>query len=191
MARGNRGCTYTAARTHVEADAICPAYQKEKFGIGGKYPGTAIQQNRTRLHKAAIGTNPDTDEPTTPTDTTDTSDIETENRHIFELLDRKINEGKMFLNPDLTRDDLVHIAHTDKNRLAKIMQQHEFANTSDYVNRKRLDYAATELKSHPEYTINAIAESCGLPNVPTFNRLFRKRFGMTPSEFRKTLSTYR
>ena len=135
--------------------------------------------------------NPDTDEPTTPTDTTDTSDIETENRHIFELLDRKINEGKMFLNPDLTRDDLVHIAHTDKNRLAKIMQQHEFANTSDYVNRKRLDYAATELKSHPEYTINAIAESCGLPNVPTFNRLFRKRFGMTPSEFRKTLSTYR
>ena len=135
--------------------------------------------------------NPNTDEPTTPTDTTDTSDIETENRHIFELLDRKINEGKMFLNPDLTRDDLVHIAHTDKNRLAKIMQQHEFANTSDYVNRKRLDYAATELKSHPEYTINAIAESCGLPNVPTFNRLFRKRFGMTPSEFRKTLSTYR
>ena len=135
--------------------------------------------------------NPDTDEPTAPTDTTDTSDIETENRYIFELLDRKINEGKMFLNPDLTRDDLVHIAHTDKNRLAKIMQQHEFANTSDYVNRKRLDYAATELKSHPEYTINAIAESCGLPNVPTFNRLFRKRFGMTPSEFRKTLSTYR
>ena len=117
------------------------------------------------------------------------SDFETENCRIFELLDRKINEEKLFLNPDLTRDDLMHIAHTDKNRLAKIMQQYEFSNTSDYVNRKRLDYAATQLELHPEYTINAIAESCGLPNVPTFNRLFRKRFGMTPSEFRKALKS--
>lgn len=115
------------------------------------------------------------------------SDYETENRRIFEMLDRQVNDRRLFLNPDLTRDDLVRVAHTDKNRLAKIMQQHEYANTSDYVNRKRLDYAAAELEVHPEWTINAIAESCGLPNVPTFNRLFRKRFGMTPSEFRKAL----
>lgn len=115
------------------------------------------------------------------------SDYETENRRIFEMLDRQVNDRRLFLNPDLTRDDLVRVAHTDKNRLAKIMQQHEYANTSDYVNRKRLDYAAAELEAHPEWTINAIAESCGLPNVPTFNRLFRKRFGMTPSEFRKAL----
>lgn len=117
------------------------------------------------------------------------SDYETENRRIFEMLDRQVNDHRLFLNPDLTRDDLVRVAHTDKNRLAKIMQQHEYANTSDYVNRKRLDYAAAELEAHPEWTINAIAESCGLPNVPTFNRLFRKRFGMTPSEFRKALDS--
>lgn len=113
------------------------------------------------------------------------SNYEIDNHHIFERLDRQINNEQLFLNPDLTRDDLLRIAHTDKNRLAKIMQQHEFANTSDYINRKRLEYAATQLNSHPEYTINAIAESCGLPNVPTFNRLFRKNFGMTPTEFRK------
>lgn len=106
---------------------------------------------------------------------------------IFEQMDYRVDHELLFLNPDLTRDDLMRIAHVDKNVLAKIIQQHQYANTSDYINRKRLEYAAGELEKHPEYTINAIAESCGLPNVPTFNRLFRKHFGMTPTEFRKAM----
>lgn len=115
-------------------------------------------------------------------------DTDSENHIIFENLERRVNEEQLYLNPNLTRDDLLRIAHTDKNRLAKVLQQHEYTNTSDYINRKRLEYAVAELENHPEYTINAIAESCGLPNIPTFNRLFRKRFGMTPTEFRKTLT---
>ncbi len=110
-----------------------------------------------------------------------------EHKRIFEQMDYRVNNERLFLNPSLSRDDLVRIAHTDKNVLAKIIQQHQYANTSDYINRKRLEYAAKELENHPEYTINAIAESCGLPNVPTFNRLFRKHFGMTPTEFRKAI----
>lgn len=115
------------------------------------------------------------------------SDYETENRQIFATLDNRVNQEQLFLNPDLTRDDLMRIAHIDKNRYAQILQQHGYTNTPDYINRKRLEYATNELEIHPEYTINAIAESCGLPNVPTFNRLFRKHFGMTPTEFRKAL----
>jgi len=41
------------------------------------------------------------------------------------------------------------------------------------------------LDSHPEFTIEAVAFSCGF-NIPsTFYRLFRKQYGISPAEYRK------
>lgn len=112
---------------------------------------------------------------------------EEKNQLLFEKLDSVITREKLFLNPDLSRDDFVKLTGVNKNKVGKMLQQNTGLSTTGYINKKRLEYAAKLLKNNPDYTIPTIAESCGLPNVPTFNRLFRNKFGMTPSEYRKIM----
>lgn len=117
-------------------------------------------------------------------ETTDPKEEE-KNRMLFEELDSVVTREKLFLNPDLSRDDFVKLTRLNKNKVGKILQQNTGLSTTGYINKKRLEYAAKLLKNSPDNTIQNVADACGLPNVPTFNRLFRSKFGMTPSEYRK------
>lgn len=131
------------------------------------------------------------DVPATEDNLAETSDRQTadtreeeRNRLLFEELDSIVTREKLFLKSDLSRDDLMQLIHVNKNRLGKILQQHQEQNVTSYINNKRLDYAAKLLKEDSNRTVVVIAGLCGLPNIPTFNRLFRTKFGMTPSEYK-------
>jgi AraC-like DNA-binding protein len=60
-------------------------------------------------------------------------------------------------------------------------------NVSGYINIKRMEYAVSLMKDHPEYTLGAISEACGIKSPATFIRNFKNIYGMTPSEFRNYL----
>lgn len=131
------------------------------------------------------------DVPATEDNLAETSDRQTadtreeeRNRLLFEELDSIVTREQLFLKSDLSRDDLMQLIHVNKNRLGKILQQHQEQNVTSYINNKRLDYAAKLLKEDSNRTVVVIAGLCGLPNIPTFNRLFRSKFGMTPSEYK-------
>lgn len=55
---------------------------------------------------------------------------------------------------------------------------------TDYVNRKRMEYAASVL-THTDKQIQEIAENCGILDANYFIKLFKKEFGMTPSRYRE------
>lgn len=118
-------------------------------------------------------------------ETANDTEEEEKNRLLFEKLDDMVTRDKLYLNPDLSREDLVKLTGVNKTRVGRILQQNTGLNTTGYINKKRLEYATKLLKNNLDDTIPAIAEECGLPNVPTFNRLFRAKYGMTPSEYRK------
>lgn len=119
-------------------------------------------------------------------ETTFDTEEEEKNRLLFKKLDNLVTRDKLYLNPDLSRDDFVKLTGVNKTRVGRILQQNTGLSTTGYINKKRLEYAAKLLKGNTDHTIPAIAEACGIPNVPTFNRLFRSKFGMTPTEYKKT-----
>lgn len=92
----------------------------------------------------------------------------------------------LYLQPKLSREDIMKEIHVPKNRFARLFKRYAGMGFPAYVNNLRLDYAARMLKAHPEYTVEAIASDCGIPVLQTFYRLFFEKFGLTPAEFRRS-----
>jgi transcriptional regulator GlxA family with amidase domain len=62
---------------------------------------------------------------------------------------------------------------------------HECADTTpaDFINHYRIRHAAMLLTT-TDQPVGLIAEQCGIASRPTFNRLFREHYSMTPTEYR-------
>lgn len=105
-------------------------------------------------------------------------------RQRFAEADRRIIQEELFRQPDFGRDELMRLMGVDKNTLATIIHRFTGGNIPAYVNFKRMEYAVELMKQHPEYTLSAISEACGMKSPATFIRNFRNTYGMTPSEFR-------
>ncbi len=104
---------------------------------------------------------------------------------LYKYMDRIVTRDKLFLKPDLNREDLTRLLGIDKNRFGKMMTQYSgSSNINVYINNKRAEYAANLIKQHPEYTIATIAEMSGVASTVNFNRIFRSVYGVTPSEYR-------
>ncbi len=111
-----------------------------------------------------------------------------EDERLFVKLDTMINREKLYLNPNLSREDLMRLIGVDKNRIGRIMSRYsDTSNISTYINQKRAYYAASYIQQHPEYTIAAVVEACGMMNTVTLNRSFKDLFGITPSDYRRQL----
>ncbi len=67
--------------------------------------------------------------------------------------------------------------------LSRVFKQSTGNNLINYVTEKRIDYAKTLLKS-PQYSIRKAAHLCGYADDGYFSSLFRRKTGMTPTEYR-------
>ena len=123
------------------------------------------------------------------TDKNTASDVNAQDQALFRDIDRRITEEELFLDPGFGRDDLVRLTGLDKNRLPAFIQQFAGTNIPGYINAKRMEYAADMMRQHPDYTLNAISEACGIMSPATFIRNFKAAFGMAPSDFRKELES--
>ena len=105
----------------------------------------------------------------------------------FKEADKRIMKERLFANPDFGRDDLMRLLGVDKNTLPTLLQNYTGTNVPGYINIKRMEYAVLLIKEHPEYTLGAIAEACGIKSPATFIRNFKAAYDMTPSEYRQQL----
>jgi AraC-like DNA-binding protein len=119
------------------------------------------------------------------TDENEADDVYPEELARFKEIDHRITEEELFRNPGFGRDDLMRLTGLDKNRLPAFIQQFAGTNIPGYINAKRMEYAADMMRQHPDYTMNAIAEACGIMSAATFIRNFKAVYGMAPSDFRK------
>ena len=119
----------------------------------------------------------------TPVEAVDDEEL----RH-FREVDKRIMQERLFSNPDFGRDDLMRLLGVDKNALPALLQRIARTNVSGYIIIKRMEYAVSLMREHPEYTIESIADACGIKSPATFVRNFKTVYDMTPSDFRRQLA---
>lgn len=120
-----------------------------------------------------------------PDETDKGSGEEEENKKIFQELNRIVVEKQLYLSPELSREDLAQIVRLNNTRFARMIRECTGTNFNGYINELRINYAIKLLKTHPNYTIRAIADESGFNSTPILYNLFKKKTGMTPYEFRK------
>lgn len=109
-------------------------------------------------------------------------------RLLFDRLVRAITDRKLFLQANISREELINLVHIPKNKFASLFRQYAGTTFSVYMNNLRLMHAAELLKNQPNYTITAVAAECGMKES-TFYRLFVNKFGMTPMDYRCKCNT--
>ncbi len=110
------------------------------------------------------------------------------NQKLFNELERVMEEKKLYLDPEISRDALLRQVHISKNVFAQLIQTFAGTNFNGYINNKRLDHSISLLKDYNSYTIEAVAADSGFNNVRSFYRTFKNKYGMTPSEYRDTFT---
>ena len=104
----------------------------------------------------------------------------------FLMIQSKILENKMFLNPELAIEDVAKKVKITTKNLSQILQEATNCNFPDYINSLRINKAKKYLVSekYSQYTITSIGLECGFNSKSTFYRAFKKSTGITPTEFR-------
>lgn len=86
---------------------------------------------------------------------------------------------------DLNLDIIARHANFSPYHFHRIFTALEGETPANFILRLRIEKVARLLQEQKQVSITAIAYSCGFNNYTSFNRAFRKHFGMTAQEFRK------
>ena len=109
---------------------------------------------------------------------------------VLQRMNELIVSEKLYLNENITREDMARRLHVDKAIL--IQSFRKFLNDCtmpSLLNRYRVQQAIALMKSQPNYTVQAIAEDSGFSNVRKFYRIFKDEMGMTPTEYREAMDS--
>jgi len=107
----------------------------------------------------------------------------------LERLQKTMDEEKPFLDPLLSINKLALISKIPQYKISKILNSELNQNFYDYVN----GYRITEIKERlengeaEEFSILGVAMDSGFNSKASFNRVFKKVTGMTPSSYLKSI----
>ena len=94
------------------------------------------------------------------------------------------NYIKAHINDNLRLEKLANLAGMTPTAFSRYFKAHTGKNLSDYIVDIRLGQAARQLVDTTD-SVSEICYSCGFNTLSNFNRLFRKRKGCNPTEFRE------
>ena len=123
-------------------------------------------------------------------DNIDFENITTESpadRDMVAHLRKLLEEEKVYLQPELTINDLAKRMGTNRTTLSRIINQYFQKSFPALLNHYRVDEALRLLTDHSarEWKLEVIGEMCGYRNRQVFHSAFKRETGITPNHFRK------
>ncbi|MDE6298700.1 MAG: helix-turn-helix domain-containing protein [Muribaculaceae bacterium] len=101
-----------------------------------------------------------------------------------DMQNKIISEG-LFKLPNLNRDSIAEATGLSRAKVSQLIGRFTSLSPNEYINKLRVEYSVKQIKEHPEWTIDAIAESCGYVRRATYYSHFNKLFGISPAQYRK------
>jgi ligand-binding sensor domain-containing protein/AraC-like DNA-binding protein len=124
--------------------------------------------------------------------TDDNEDVKIDPGIVEEVVKRlkvAMEEKKLFKNPDLSLPMLAKEIKTTTNILSYVINRHLQASFYSFVNGYRIEEAKILLmdKEYDNKNILAVAYDSGFRSKTTFNTMFKKCTGLTPSGYKKSV----
>lgn len=96
---------------------------------------------------------------------------------------------KPFLNQKLTIQDMSIDADIPKSYISAITKQKFNMNFFNFINSYRIDMFNEKILNlkNDNFTYIAIAMDCGFNSKTSFNRAYKQKIGLTPSEYKKNI----
>lgn len=105
----------------------------------------------------------------------------------FSSIGRIISYITAHINEDLSLDAVSDALFIDKFHISKLFRAKLGIGYYDFVTEQRV-FAACDRLRETRLPIMEIAYDCGFRNQTSFNRVFREKTGMTPREWRQSVS---
>ena len=99
--------------------------------------------------------------------------------HIAEYIEQS------YANPLLNLSQMAQDFGMTENFLYYFFRTRMQKSFAQYLEDKRLEKARALIAENTKESLSALAEHCGYANTQTFRRAFKKRYGLTPSEFKR------
>lgn len=87
---------------------------------------------------------------------------------------------------DINIENVASALYISKSSVSHIFSARLSTHFCDHINSLRL-LDAVRLLHNQNYPITEVSAAAGFPSLRTFNRVFRKQYGVTPSDYRKSL----
>jgi len=112
-------------------------------------------------------------------------EIESVKNRLEEIL---LNE-KPYLNEDFTLTKFADLVSISNKKLSTILNQHMNTSFYDLINSYRVESVKEKINSraYDNYTLLGVAYESGFKSKTSFNRIFKKETGLSPSEYKKSL----
>lgn len=104
-----------------------------------------------------------------------------------DTLSKILNYCKIHYKDNISLTAVADELHLSRSTISHIFSSKLSLNFCDYINSLRLA-DAVKLMKNKDYTITEISYLSGFTTIRTFNRAFLKRYGISPSEYKKTMS---
>lgn len=105
-------------------------------------------------------------------------------RKLFDRIKYEIEKRGLYLQKDFDKEAFAKEMNLSSRKVGKLFTAFTGKTLSDYLHDLRLAHALSLLRDNPNWTMDAVAEKCGL-SLRTFHRLFTKKFGITPQAYQK------
>ncbi len=113
--------------------------------------------------------------------------VNNETGRIAQIVLEYMKNNRPYLDPELTLDQLAKQLSLKSRLLSQVINDELGQNFYDFINRNRIEEASRLLTNpkDPKITVLEVLYEVGFNSKSSFNTLFKKYTGLTPSEFKK------
>jgi len=102
---------------------------------------------------------------------------------IHQRLEKLMQQEKPYTNPKLTLSELAGSLDVSPNHLSQIINQYAAMNFHDFVNQYRIEEFIQKATTNKNFSLFAHALDAGFNSKSSFNYVFKKQKGTTPSKY--------